>query len=283
MSLCVDWTLGVGSLLHMVLGGVPRVTLFSWELSQGWNFQDGLSPMSGMVLALAGFCHSLLRGISSSLSTWPLEPVLFFPWYWLPRGQIWKLQSLFWLRPGSHPVSLLPHSISQSKSQGQLRSREGEIGSTSYWEEEWPIHIAKGHAERERLRWPSWTQSTHPARSALSVLNSQRKPKGQEEVVKTVDTEVSDRGMWGSMRAAPRPSKYCNPCCHHLINLGVATVARLYTPWHCPAGPFVSSHLGPDNLSILCVTKAINKQGDFKPRNMIFQKALKSLCWDCLY
>lgn len=175
-------------MLHMVLGGVRRVTSFSWELSQGWKFQDGLSPTSGMALALAGFCYSLHMASQAG-------PVLFFPWDWLPRGQIWKLQSLFWLRPGSHPVSLLPHSISQSKSQGQPWSREGEIGSTCYWEEEWPIHIAKGHAERERLRWPSWTQSTHPVRSALSVRNSQRKPKGQEEVVETVGTEVSDRGI----------------------------------------------------------------------------------------
>lgn len=122
-----------------MLVGVLHVTLFSWELSQGWSIQDGLSPMSAWRWLLAGLYYSRPCGISSSrasLFMWPLKSGLFFPWYWLPRGQIWKLQSPFWLRPGSHPVSLLPYSISQSKSKGQPWSKEGEIDSTSCWEKD---------------------------------------------------------------------------------------------------------------------------------------------------
>ena len=150
---------------------------------------------------LARFYYSLPHGISSSRIFLPAGPLKQNSPNFFSMGLDSKRASTETvkpplLRPGSHPVSLLPQWISQSKLQGQTWSREGEIDSTSCWEEEWPRHIAEGRAEWEPLQWPS-VETVRPSGEKCCHSPHLRENPGDRKVLLKVGTEVSDRGACG--------------------------------------------------------------------------------------
>lgn len=99
------------------------------------------------------------------------------PWLLTPCG----LSSFLWHGPESHALPLLPHSITQNKSQGQLDSRPWELDSTS-WEEHQVI-LRKDMQNGSDCGSHLWTQSTQWVRSAFSIPMSGRKLTAQKQLV----------------------------------------------------------------------------------------------------